>query len=107
MSKRIYCIASYKPRDGKFEALFKTLQALEPETRKEAGCIQYVVTKHIPHPNAPGTTSLPIVFNEVWESKEAFEDHCATKHITDFFQSQCIDKTGLVEEFNVCVYSDE
>lgn len=106
MSKKVYCIASFKPKEGKFEELFKTLQALEPQTTREDGCVQYLVTKHISHPNAPGT-SFPIVFNEVWASKEAFEIHCAKDYITEFFQSQCVDKNGLVEDFNVCVYSDE
>ena len=106
MSKKIYCIASFKAKDGKVEELFKILQALEPQTIREDGCIQYLVTKHISHPNALGT-SFPIVFNEIWASKEAFEIHCAKDYITDFFQSRCVDSNGLVEEFNVCVYSDE
>lgn len=106
MSKKIYCIASFKPKVGQEEALFKILQALEPQTQREDGCIQYVVTKHIDHPNAKGT-SFPIVFNEIWASKEAFELHCAKDYITNFFQTHCVDSNGLVQEFNVCVYSDE
>lgn len=106
MSKKLYCIASFKPKEGKFEELFKTLQALEPQTLREDGCIQYTVTKHIAHPNAQGT-SFPIVFNEIWASKEDFEIHCAKEYIANFFQTHCVDENGFVEDFNVCVYSDE
>ncbi|RXJ58036.1 putative quinol monooxygenase [Candidatus Marinarcus aquaticus] len=106
MSKKIYCIASFKPKKGKFNELFRTLQALEPQTQREDGCIQYLVTKHISHPNAQGE-SFPIVFNEIWASKEDFEAHCAKEYITTFFQKECIDENGLVEAFNVCTYSDE
>lgn len=106
MSKKIYCIASFKAKEGKEEALFKTLQALEPQTLREDGCIQYIITKHIAHPNAQGD-SFPLVFNEIWASKEAFEEHCAKAYIVDFFQTHCVDSNGLVEKFNVCVYSDE
>ncbi|MFA7083619.1 MAG: antibiotic biosynthesis monooxygenase [Arcobacteraceae bacterium] len=106
MSKKIYCIASFKPKEGKLEELFKILQALEPKTLREDGCVQYLATKHISHPNATGT-SFPLVLNEIWASKEAFELHCARDFIADFFQTHCIDKNGLVEEFNVCTYEDE
>lgn len=106
MSKKVYCIASFKPKEGKEEELFEVLQSLEAKTTREDGCIQYIVTKHISHPNATGT-SFPIVFNEIWASKEAFELHCIKDYITDFFKRHCVDKDGLVEESNVCVYSDE
>ena len=106
MSKKIYCIASFKAKQGKEQELLETLQALEPQTLREDGCIQYIVTKHINHENATGK-SFPIVFNEIWESKEAFELHCNKDYITNFFETHCVDKNGLVEDFNVCVYSDE
>lgn len=106
MSKKLYCIASFKAKEGKDSQLFKILQSLEPLTLREDGCIQYIVTKHISHPNAQGE-SLPIVFNEIWASKEAFEEHCNKPYIVNFFQEQCLNSDGLVEKFNVCVYSDE
>ena len=106
MSKKLYCIASFKAKEGKETQLFQILQALEPLTLREDGCIQYIVTKHISHPNAQGE-SLPIVFNEIWASKEAFEEHCNKPYIVKFFQEQCISSDGLVEKFNICTYTDE
>lgn len=106
MSKKLYCIASFKAKEGKEKELFQTLQALEPQTLREDGCIQYIVTKHISHPNATGE-SFPIVFNEIWASKEAFEEHCNKPYIVDFFQTHCLSENGLVEKYNVCVYGDE
>ena len=106
MSKKIYCIASFKAKDGKEQELFEVLRSLEPQTTREDGCIQYIVTKHIPNDYATGT-SFPIVFNEIWASKEDFEAHCNKPYITNFFESQCVNENGLVADFNVCVYSDE
>lgn len=106
MSKKIYCIASFEAKEGKEKELLEVLYALEPKTLREDGCIQYIVTKQISHPNAGGK-SFPIVFNEIWESKEAFELHCNKEYISDFFQTQCVSENGLVKDFNVCVYSDE
>jgi len=98
MSKKIYCIASFEAKDGKEKELLEVLQSLEPKTIREDGCIQYVVTKQI---------AFPIVFNEIWESREAFELHCNKPYITNFFQDHCVDEKGLVRKFNVCVYTDE
>lgn len=106
MSKKIYCIASFEAKENKEQELLEVLQALEPKTLREDGCLQYIVTKHISHPNAMGK-SFPIVFNEIWESKEAFELHCEKEYISNFFQTHCVDENGLVKDFNVTVYSDE
>lgn len=105
MSKKVYCIASFRAKEGKEQELIEALQTLEPKTLREDGCIQYIVTKQFSHPNATGS-SFPIVFNEIWESQEAFELHCTKPYITGFFQEQC-GENGLVADFNVCVYTDE
>lgn len=106
MSKKIYCIASFKAKEGKEKELIDVLRSLEPQTLREDGCIQYIVTKHIKNPYAEGN-SFPIVFNEIWASKEDFEEHCNKPYITDFFETHCVNENGIVEDFNVCVYSDE
>ena len=106
MSKKIYCIAQFKPKSGKGKKLFEVLKALEPNTLREDGCIHYIVTRHIQNSFAPGE-SYPIVFNEIWESKEAFEAHCQRKEIVNFFKTQIEDPDGLVEAHNICVFSDE
>lgn len=106
MSSKVYCIASFKPRPGKEEALFAALQALEPNTHREDGCLQYRVTRQIESPFAQGD-SYPIVFHEVWANRAAFEAHCQRKEIQAFFAEQVEADSGDVEAVNVCVYSDE
>ena len=106
MSKKVYCIAQFQPKEGKLNELFEVLKALEPNTLREDGCIQYTVTRHIQSPFAEGQ-SFPIAFNEIWADNEAFEAHCHRREIQQFFQEQCVDETGLVENFNVAIYSDE
>lgn len=106
MSSTVYCIAQFLPKPGKAAELFTVLQALEPNTLREDGCIRYTVTRHIPSPFAEGE-SFPIVFNEAWRDMAAFEAHCQRREIELFFESQCIAENGLVEKWNVCVYSDE
>lgn len=106
MSKKVYCIASFEAKEGKEQELLEVLAALEPQTTREDGCIQYTVTKQFAHPNATGK-SFPIVFNEIWASKEDFELHCNKPYISNFFETHCVKEDGLVKDFNVCVYTDE
>lgn len=106
MSKKIYCIASFKPKPGKEEAVFKALQALESNTRREDACLQYTVTRQIDNPFAQGS-SYPIVFHEIWASREAFEAHCQRREIQDFFARHVAAEDGDIEDANVCVYTDE
>ncbi len=106
MSQKIYCIAMFRAKPGQEDALFKILQSLEPNSQREDGCIQYLATRHIQSDFAAGE-SFPLVFNEIWANKVAFEAHCQRKEIVDFFEQQCVAEDGLVEAHNVCVYSDQ
>ncbi|SIS89962.1 putative quinol monooxygenase [Neptunomonas antarctica] len=106
MSKKIYCTAQFLPKAGKESEVFATLQALEPNSQREDGCIQYTVTRRIANPFAEGE-SYPIAFHETWSNREAFEAHCQRKEIVEFFETNCVAEDGLIEKWNVCVYSDE
>jgi len=99
----IYCTAEFKAKEGKEEALFNVLQALEEPTHKEQGCIQYKVMKKIANPFAQGE-HYGILFNEIWESVEIFEKHCQMPYIVEFFQKECLDPNGLVEKYNVNIF---
>lgn len=106
MSQKVYCIAMFRAKSGQEDTLFKILQSLEPNSLREDGCIQYRVTKHVKSDFATGE-SFPLVFNEIWKNKAAFEAHCQRQEIVDFFEQQCVADSGLVEAHNVCVYSDQ
>lgn len=106
MSSKIYCLAQFLPKPGKEVELFKILQNLEPNSTREEGCLQYIVTQQVASPFAEGS-SFPIVFNEVWKNMAAFESHCQRPEIVHFFETYCLADDGLAESWNVCVYSDE
>ncbi|MBC3765115.1 putative quinol monooxygenase [Neptunicella marina] len=106
MSKRVFVLAQFKPKAGQEQALFETLKALEPDSLREPGCIQYIVTRQIDHPSA-SRNEYPIVFNEIWESAEAWSAHGRRKQIQQFFETQVQAETGMVADAQVTAYSDE
>ncbi|GAB2713989.1 putative quinol monooxygenase [Halomonas garicola] len=105
MSQKIYCVASFKPKPGKEDAVFRALQELEPNGHREDACLRYTVTRKIDNPFAQGD-SYPIVFHEVWANRAAFEAHCQRKEIKQFFAEK-LASGGDIEDANVCVYTDE
>ena len=106
MSKKVYCIAQFQPKPGQEQALFAVLQGLEPNTLREDGCLQYIVTRHVQSPFAGGE-SFPLVFNEIWRDMASFEAHCQRAEIKGFFERYCLADDGLAANWNVCIYSDE
>jgi quinol monooxygenase YgiN len=106
MSSNLYCLAQFLPKAGKEQEVFRLLQALEPNTLREDGCISYRVTRLTSNPNADGE-SFPIVFNEIWRDEAAFNAHCQRQEIVEFFAKYCEADDRLIEKWNVCVYTDE
>lgn len=106
MTSRVYVIAQFKPKAGKEAELFEVLKALEPDSYREEGCIQYTVTRQIDHPSAV-RNEYPIVFNEVWQDAQAWAAHGNRKQIKAFFETQVQSESGLVEDAIVTAYTDE
>lgn len=106
MSKKVYCIAQFLPHEGREDELFEILKALEPNTLREDGCIQYTVTRQVKSPFADGE-SYPIVFNEIWVDNAAFEAHCQREEIKSFFANTCAAEDVAAKKWNVCIYTDE
>lgn len=82
MSKNVYTIAELKAKEGKFDDLKTTLQALAAETRKESGAIEYFFIEDQKNPNT-------ILSYEKWENAEEEGKHWDTPHL-----KAAIDKFG-------------
>ena len=106
MTSRVYVLAQFKPKQGKESELFEVLKALEPDSYREEGCIQYMLTRQIDHPSA-SRNEYSIVFNEIWEDADAWAAHGRRKQIQGFFEAQVEAETGLVDDVLVTAYSDE
>jgi quinol monooxygenase YgiN len=39
--------------------------------------------------------------NEIWESEDDFNNQNTSKHVSDFFQAECLDETDSAEKWNV------
>jgi quinol monooxygenase YgiN len=73
-AKQVTLIVTFQARPGKETELRKTLLALIPPTRKEAGCINYDL--HV----APDDPSK-FLFYENWTTQAHLDKHAETPHI--------------------------
>ena len=78
-------IARVKAQANKVEELRSVLSSLVEPTRKEPGCLSYILLQNNEDP-----TDFTLV--EEWESKQALESHLASKH----FKEAGIKLPGLV-----------
>ncbi len=70
----LVAIAQAKP--GKEEILQETLLALVPQTRQEAGCINYDLHRSLSKPGV-------FVFYENWADREALQKHGKMPYMAD------------------------
>ena len=69
-------IAKVKARPGKGNELLSVLSSLVEPTRKEPGCISYILLQNNEDP-----TDFALV--EEWQSSTALQSHFAAKHFKD------------------------
>jgi len=68
-------VAKLTASDGHAEAVKTALTALIAPTRVEAGCIQYDLHQDTTNPHV-------FLFFEIWETRDLWQDHLASAHIT-------------------------
>jgi len=94
--KEIVCVAQFTAKESKEDELLEALHALISSTRGEKGNIRYELNQAI---DAPGM----ITFIEKYASQEAFDYHCNTPYIKEFFDTV---PPKLVETVVVTLYKE-
>jgi quinol monooxygenase YgiN len=93
---QVVCVAEFWAFEGKTEELISALHLLMKPTHQEPGCIRYELNQRTDDPRG-------ITFIEKWKDKTAFDEHCATPYISDFFNNV---RPELVERFEVKLYEE-
>lgn len=93
---QVVCVAEFWAFEGKTEELISALHVLMKPTHQEPGCIRYEL-------NQRADDERGITFIEKWKDKAAFDEHCATPYISDFFNNV---RPQLVERFEVKLYEE-
>lgn len=90
----IKVIARTMVKEDKIADFKKNVAIMAPVTRKEKGCISYLLLQD-------SRDSKVFIFLEEWESQDALFTHLASKHVKDFEKEM----QGAFEkdlEVNIC-----
>jgi quinol monooxygenase YgiN len=93
---QVVCVAEFWAEQGKSDNLVAALHALMEPTHKEPGCIRYELSQRTDDERG-------VTFIEKWKDKAAFDEHCATPYITQFFNDG---HPKFVERFEVKLYEE-
>lgn len=108
MSGHVFVVSEWLPKDGCEEELWKDFKKLLAFTLKnESGCVRAHVTRQIAHPGAPGKSKYKIVLLQEYVDIKAFDFHCSTDYVAQFFK-KCIEneETSLVEDWTCRLLSE-
>lgn len=109
MSNHVFIVSEWLPKKNHEQALwqqFKKLLALTLE--KEKGCLRAHVTRQISHPASLGKSKYTIILLQEYINIQAFDIHCATDHVKDFFKKYIDNKeTAIVEDWTCRLFSED
>lgn len=80
MSKPISIVARVKAKPGIEDEVFATLKSLIEPTRREEGCISYVLHRSLDDPTL-------FIFYEKWRSRQDIDRHIEAPHIAPVLAS--------------------
>ena len=106
MSHTVIAISEWIPKEGREDEVFEQFKGLARQTlQQEKGCLQYNVTKQIPHANANGSTNYKILLMQEFESEADFEAHCQAPYVVDLSERILSDpKTSPIEDWQLRVF---
>lgn len=109
MSNHVFVVSEWLAKDGHDNELYNLLKGLLETTKKhETGCLQARATKQINHPGSPGKSKYNIVLLQEYASIAAFDIHCASNYVADFFKTY-IDsqQTNIVADWTCRLFTEE
>ncbi len=72
----IRAVAHIRARADKVEEMRAVLTALLEPTRREDGCVSYILTQNLDDPT-------DFTFIEEWKSREAIQAHLGSEHVAE------------------------
>jgi quinol monooxygenase YgiN len=109
MSDPVFVVSEWLPKadhDQELWALAKEIMSLTLENEK--GCLRAHAWRQIAHPGAPGTSKYTIVLHQAYENMDAFNAHCESEYVTNFFKRYVANgETSIVEDWTCRLFSED
>lgn len=107
MSDHVFVVSEWLPKAGKDQELWQHAKRIMTLTLKEKGCLKAHATRQIAHPGAPGKSRYAIVLLQEYKNLEAFDIHCMSDYVTEFFGTYVQNEdTAIVEEWTCRLFNE-
>ena len=107
MSDHVFVVSEWLPKEGKDQELWEHFQRLMALSRKEDACVRAHATRQISHPGSPGKSKYTIVLLQEYVDIKAFDAHCASNYVTDFFKNYIENpEAGLIADWTCRLFSE-
>lgn len=107
MSDHVFVVSEWLPKEGKDQELWDHAKRIMALTLKEKGCLRAHATRQIAHPGAPGTSKYVIILLQEYRNLQAFDIHCMSEYVTDFFQTYVQNEdSAIVEEWTCRLFNE-
>lgn len=107
MSEHVFVVSEWVAEKGRDQELWEHCQQIMALSRKEAGCIRAHATRQIVHPGSPGKSKYNIVLLQEYVDLEAFDKHCVSDYVKEFFENHIDNKkSGLIADWTCRLFSE-
>ncbi len=107
MSDHVFVVSEWLPKQGKDQELWQHAKKIVALTLKEKGCLRAHAMRQIVHPGAPGKSKYTIVCHQEYKNLEAFDTHCQSDYVTDFFETYVQNEaTAIVEAWTCRLFNE-
>lgn len=107
MSAHVFVVSEWLPKEGKDQELWQHTKRIMALTLKEKGCLRAHATRQIVHPGSPGKSKYTIVLLQEYKNLQAFDIHCASDYVTDFFETYVQNEdTAIVGEWTCRLFNE-
>lgn len=108
MPNHVFVVSEWLAKENHEQELreqFKKLLILTLEN--EPGCISARVTHQLRHPGSPTKSKYTIVLLQEYDSIQAFDIHCKTEYVANFFKKFIEnEETSIVEDWQCRLFSE-
>ncbi len=98
MSEHVFVVSEWLSKEGHEQELWKLVKSIMALTAKEEGCINAHATRQIPHPGSPSKSKYTIILLQEYINVQAFDIHCASDYVKNFFKVYVENKESAIVE---------
>ncbi len=108
MSGHVFVVSEWLAKKSHEQELWQLAKNIMALTSKEIGCVSAHATHQITHPGSPSKSKYTIVLLQEYINIQAFDVHCASDYVINFFKVYVENNdSAIVEDWRCRLFSPD